>query len=399
MAAGLSGTTLLQISLLLLSSFILGEVFERIGLESIIGYIISGLILGPSVLNIVQAPNIRGFATIGATLILFEAGLRENNVLNIFKDRQGVLQGVGSYAASIIALFGGLLLLGPKIFPSGGVAQYAFLALSFAMVDIGVPSKLMLERGLMGKNVGKYSVKSSVINVTTGFVALTLAVIFLSSSSERLLTVLGIGAFVTVFYILHEFIHKLDDYIVMFEETEAQFAISFSLLLLMSFLAKEVGISSVLGAFFAGIVVSRSQFRDSKAFQQKISAIGEGLFIPLFFAWFGVSLSITEIIANFEAAFVLFAVSTLAKLGFGYLVSVRHDISRPLISSASLLSLDIETLVALIVGQQLGIISEAALGVDILQVFAPSVLLTTTTITLIFAASDRLSDEGSEDSP
>ena len=51
MASGLSGATLLNLGILLGASSIVGELFERIGLESILGYILTGLVLGPSVLG------------------------------------------------------------------------------------------------------------------------------------------------------------------------------------------------------------------------------------------------------------------------------------------------------------------------------------------------------------
>lgn len=75
--AGISAEVLFNLAVLLSTSFIVGELFERIGLESIIGYIIAGLLLGPSVLDIINMDSVVAFGTIGATLILFQAGLRE----------------------------------------------------------------------------------------------------------------------------------------------------------------------------------------------------------------------------------------------------------------------------------------------------------------------------------
>jgi Kef-type K+ transport system membrane component KefB len=384
MAAGLAAGTMFDLGLLLFASFIVGEIFERLGIESIIGYIITGLVLGPSVLDFIQPGTVRSFATIGASLVLFQAGLREENVVEIFKHRQGLQLGLSILAGSFVFILGALLIFGNAFLPYDSFTAFLYLALGYAIVDIAVPSKIMLSKGLLRSETGKYTVKSSVVNVTTGLLAVTALVLVNSSMENLVLQLGGIVAFAGGFYILHEFIHKIDDYIVMMEEAEAQFALTFSLLLGLSYATEVIGLSTVLGAFFAGILVSRSEFSESRAFQEKIQAIGLGLFIPVFFAWFGLGLSIEGIIANIEAATFLFLLSTVSKLGIGYAVSRLHSMDRPVMIASSLLSLDIETLVVLLIGIDMGIF-----GSEILQIFAPSVLLTTTTIVILYAALER----------
>jgi Kef-type K+ transport system membrane component KefB len=173
----------------------------------------------------------------------------------------------------------------------------------------------------------------------------------------------------------------------MFEEAEAQFAITFALLLFMAYITQTIGLSSVLGAFFAGVLVSRSDFTNSKSFQEKINAIGEGLFIPIFFAWFGLGLTIFGshgMIAYLPAALFLFALSTVGKVGIGYFVASRHGTEKPLTVAASLVALDIESLVVLLIGNNLGVLDHT-----ILQVFAPAVLLSAPTILLLYKFADR----------
>lgn len=388
MAAGLAAQTMFDLGLLLFLSIVIGEIFERIGIESIIGYITTGLILGPSILGMIDPESVRGFATIGASLVLFQAGLREENAANMFRHKEGLQLGLGILAGTFVFIFGALMLFGDSFLPYSGVKAFVFIALGYALVDIAVPSKIMLSKGVLRDPKGKYAIKSSVINVTAGLLLVTGLVVFSSASESILLNLGGILGFALAFYLLHEFIHKIDDYIIMFEESEAQFALSFALLLGLSYATEVIGLSTVLGAFFAGIIVSRSDFSESRAFREKISAIGLGLFIPIFFAWFGLGLNIEVILANIVAAAFLFGLSTVAKLGIGYTVSKLHGMESPLTISASLLSLDIETLVVLLIAIDLGV-----LGSEILQIFAPSVLLSTATIVGLYAYIDRRDGE------
>lgn len=398
--AGLSGATLLHLGILLGASFIVGELFERIGLESILGYIFTGLIFGAGIRNLapyipviqqewaLSASSITGFATIGAVLILFQAGINENNVKEIFIHRKGLQLGTAILLGTFLMMFPILLLVGNSVLPYTGITTMIFIALAYSLVDIAVPSKLMLNRGLLRKEIGSYTIKSSVINVSLGFLALTALVIFSTPSIQsQILKAASIFGFAAGFYMLHEFVEKIDDYVIMFEETESQFALTFSMLLFMSYVTQAIGISSVLGAFFAGVLVSKSDFSDSKAFQEKIKAISEGLFVPIFFAWFGLSLQLfgsTGIIANLEAAFFLYLLSTISKIAIGYGISKIHDMDNPLMIAASLLSLDIETLVVLLIAIDLGVLTE-----EILQIFAPSVLLTTLTIIGLYTIIDK----------
>lgn len=385
MAAGLSGATLLNLGIILGASFVVGEIFERIGLESILGYILTGLILGPSFLDFISASSISGFATIGAILILFQAGLKEHNVKEIFMHREGLQLGTAILVGGFAFIFGALYLFGGQYLPYSSIEAFIFLALGYAIVDIGVPSKIMLSRGMLREETGTYTIKSSVINVSAGFMVLTALVIFSTPSiGEQFIKAASILGFGVAFYILHEFVYRLDDYIMMFEETEAQFAITFALLLSMSYVTQTIGLSSILGAFFAGVLVSRSDFSESMAFQEKIRGIAEGLFIPIFFAWFGLGLYMDTIIANIEAATLLFGLSTVSKLAIGYAIPKIHEMEKPFTIASSLISLDIETLVVLLIAIDLGVLNE-----QILQIFAPSVLFSTLTIVLLYIVIDR----------
>ena len=398
--ASLSAATLLSLGIILAVSFIIGEIFERIGLESIIGYIVTGLLLGPLLATAgetyafipqglaVQADSLASFATVGATLILFQAGLKEENVIEIFTNREGLQLGTSVLAGSFAFILTVLYFLRPEFVPATSTKAFVFLALAYAVVDIGVPSKIMLSKGMMRDKIGGYTIKSSVINVTSGFIALTVLVVLASDSlSAQILKIASIAGFAIAFYILHEFIHKIDDYVIMFEEAEAQFAITFALLLFMAYITQSIGLSSVLGAFFAGVLVSRSDFTNSRGFQEKIRAIGEGLFIPIFFAWFGLGLTIFGdhgMIAYLPAAIFLFALSTVSKVVIAYFVSGRHGFEQPLNVAGSLVALDIESLVILLIANDLGVLSHS-----IMQVFAPAVLLSAPTILLLYSISDR----------
>ena len=149
MAGGLSGATLLHVGILLGASFLVGELFERLGLESILGYILTGFLLGPSIFDVMAPGTVTGFATIGATLLLFQAGLKEENIKDIFLHKEGLQLGLLVLLGTFTVIFGALYVYGASFLPYTTINAFIFLALAYALVDIAVPTKLMLTRGML----------------------------------------------------------------------------------------------------------------------------------------------------------------------------------------------------------------------------------------------------------
>ena len=107
-----------------------------------------------------------------------------------------------------------------------------------------------------------------------------------------------------------------------------------------------------------------------------------GLFIPLFFAWFGLELQLfgeEGIIANIGVGLFLFAISCLAKFSYTYLYCKLKKIKAPGLVASSMLSIDVESLIILVLAINIGIFT----GNEILSIFAPSVLLTTILVTVL----------------
>ena len=125
---------LLALFAVLTASLVLGEFFERIGLDAVIGYIIAGLLLGPSILNWVSPHAMEDFAVIGAILILFLAGLKEEDASALYKNKTAMFMGLGILIVSFVLIF--IVLSTPLMEVVAGKSftflQIVFLALAFA---------------------------------------------------------------------------------------------------------------------------------------------------------------------------------------------------------------------------------------------------------------------------
>ncbi len=370
---------LLSIAVLLLASFALGEVFERFGLDAVIGYLLAGLLLGPSILKLVNPHIVEDFALVGAVLILFMAGLKEENAAQIYTNKKAVSIGIALLLGTFAAVFITLFIMG-----SFNLMQIIFFALAFAVVDLGVPAKLFLSLGLLDTEYGRSALNAGVINILFGFSALVgLTLFFNPTASAIAMKLLGIGIFAGLFFGLHALINKISQKVALFESEAVQFTLAFVLVLFLAYLTEALGFSSILGAFLGGVVVARTRFASTQKFADSIKAISLGLFVPLFFGWFGLELMLwgpEGIIANIVPALILLAVAVSTKFIIAFVMSKRQKLKYPGIIAASVLSLDVESLVILLLALQMGVFVDKSA----ISIFAPAVPFTTLIISILF---------------
>lgn len=376
MTTALVENVLLALVLLIGLARFLGEIFERIGMDSVVGELLAGLILGPSIFNILSPNTVESFAVVGAVLILFLAGLKEENATAIFKDRKSLVIGLSMLFATMAFI---TLYLFTKKFTT---PQILFLALAYGVVDLGVPAKILLSKNLLNTKPGQTTLNSAVINVFSGLTILTILTLFFTPTIQTIaLKIGGILLFIALFLILYFLITNLSKYIIMLRVEEAQFSIAFVMVLLMAYLTEILGFSNILGAFLAGIVISRTNFVGTQAFAEKIKAVSFGIFVPLFFAWFGLGLDLSLMVKFFGTALIFFAISSVVKFITSYLIAKSSKIPTPGLLASSMLSLDVESLVILLLAVKIGIFSNTQFSP--LNVFAPSVLLTTILVIIL----------------
>lgn len=359
---------LLTLFLVIGLSLLIGEIFERIGFDAVIGQLISGLILGSSMLNLVKADVIEDFAVIGSVLILFLAGLNQKNIENTIKDKKAITLGLTALVTTFI--FSVTYFSGKMTF-----LQAIFLALAYSVVDLGVPAKILLSKKMFHTDYGQRILNTAVINIFTGLTLLTIfTIIFSGNFKQAIAKFAGILAFVGIFLFLTYTMSKISRYIIKLRTEESQFMITFLIVILLSYMTEFLGFSSIVGAFLAGIIVSKSNFSETRAFSDKLKAFSYGIFIPLFFGWFGLHMNLIQIMEFLKEAVIFCMISAVCKFTTTYLIArFKHKEKAPGMIASSMLSLDVESLVIIILAVKIGIFENNYP----INVFAPSVLITT----------------------
>ncbi|MFH2020445.1 MAG: cation:proton antiporter [archaeon] len=371
---------LLILVLLILSAKILGSIFDKIGLDSSIGELLVGLLFGQSMLNLVPAEKIEVFGLIGSILILFIAGMKQENVEEIIKDKKAIDLGLMLLFITGIGMAIFFYFVSPYFGVNLNIIQSITLAIAFAIIDIGVPAHILISHGLIGQPIGKIVLRSAIANIIAGLSIFTIVSLFLKGNLISIAVQFGeVVAFLALTVILMFSLSRLSKFVMKIHIEEAEFSLALILVLALAYLSEAIGFSSVLGAFIAGLIITRTPFSETKSFSDKLKSISFGLFVPLFFVWFGLSINLHDLLNNLFFAAVIFLLYCGVRFIVAYIFMKKNNFEMPALISSSLLSVDVESLVVLIMAGRIGIFKDNLA----LSLFAPSVLFSTLIIVIL----------------
>jgi len=322
-------TTLL---ILIVSARLLGQVFSRFNQPAIIGEMLAGVILGPSLLNLIApTPALSGLSEFAVFLIVLSAGLEMN-----FKQVIDSMRGKGA----VIALLGFLLPLTGGILVGVGfgldVSRTIFLGLCVSITALPVTVSILQSFKLLDSNIARYSVATAIFNDIAALLVLGVILnlpeqksyqavgvaIFNASWKLILLIVLILSVSLLIKKVIEKGIHidqwseKLVDLI----GNEALFGLLLLLVLVFGSVSAALGFHFVIGAFFGALLIDRTFFQPSRyrELELTLSSITGGFLAPVFFAYLGLEFKV-QIIDSFWFVAVVLAVSIVTKILAGWL--------------------------------------------------------------------------------
>lgn len=278
---------------------------KRIGLGSVLGYLIAGVIIGPAVLGLIgeEGQDIMHFAEFGVVMMLFVIGLELEPSL-LWRMRNSIL-GLGGLQVVITsaAIFIIAIVL--------GVSWQASLALgmTLSLSSTAIVLQTMNEKGLMKSASGQSSFSVllfqdiAVIPMLAIFPLLATQIVQSSDDHQTLvgslpgwaLTLVVLGAVASIIIAGRFLIRPAFRFIAQTKLLEIFTAASLLLVIAIAVLMTQVGLSPALGTFLAGVVLANSEYR-----HELISDIEpfKGLLLGLFFISVGASINFNLIIES-----------------------------------------------------------------------------------------------------
>jgi Kef-type K+ transport system membrane component KefB/nucleotide-binding universal stress UspA family protein len=328
-------TFLIEILILVVAGRLLGEAMQRIGQPSVMGQLIAGILLGPSVFGLLwpdgqhaifpsgqaQKGMIDAVAQVGVLMLLLLAGMETDLNLARRTGRASIAVSVTGICLPFACGFGLGLYLPDSLLPNPNERLPAALMLGTALSisSVKIVAMVVREMNFLRRNVGQIILASAVIDDTIGWIliAITLSLVEQNHLDWPTLakSVLGTAIFLGVSFTVGR---RLVAWAIRWTNdnfTSELPVISFVLALTfcLALITDAIGVHDVLGAFVAGILVGESPIL-TKQIDGQLRGLITGLFMPVFFGLAGLTADLT-ILKDPEVLLLTIGIVAIATIG------------------------------------------------------------------------------------
>lgn len=301
-----------DLAIILVAAKLFGLIARKFKTPQVVGEIIAGLIIGPSLLGWVETTDfLSEMAAIGVVLLMFTAGLetdlkdlKETGVTAFFVALMGVLTPL---------VFGTVMYLCFYGFDGFGTEKFLealFIGTIMTATSVSITVQALRELGYLKGKLGTTIVSAAIIDDVIGIIVLTIVLGMKNGGSSILETliktllffILAVGAGVIVYRLFKAYDKK-------YPHTRRIPIMGLAFCLVLSYVAeKYFGIADITGAYVAGVILCN--MRDSEYIAEKMDINSYMLFGPVFFASIGIKTNIREFtldILLFSVVFVIVA--------------------------------------------------------------------------------------------
>ncbi len=299
-----------QLAIIVLAAKFFGLVARKVKAPMVAGEIIAGLIIGPSLLGLVQPSDfLQGLAEIGVIMLMFSAGLGTD--IRQLK-ATGVKSTVIACAGVLVPLIGGTILYMCFYgFSSPGQENFlkaVFIGTILTATSVSITVETLKELGRLSEPLGTTIMSAAIIDDVIGIVVLTIVIGFKDPEAKiinvafrtALFFVFSLGVGIIAYHIFK----KIDQ---RYPHTRRIPIMGMALAFIMSYLAAEFfGVADITGAYIAGVILS--SLDDSDYISRKMDVNSYMLFGPVFFCSIGLQTNIRDTdmsIILFSIGFVL----------------------------------------------------------------------------------------------
>ncbi|WP_282801587.1 cation:proton antiporter family protein [Secundilactobacillus kimchicus] len=283
--------------------------------------IIVGVVLGPSVFNLIsESTTLDLLKDVGVIVLLFLSGLEIDFSLFTKRPRdlspleQKEAVSTPKYSAVQLAFMSYATIVGLSILLGFSLrALHLFndvwlASIIFMTISLGIVIAALKEKELLSKPFGQTVLLISALGEVVPMMGLTFYASAYSPDSKSLwLLLIILLAAALLFWRFKAFFRFFDQ--INKSTTQLDVRLSFFLIVTMVTIAKSVGAEGILGAFLAGIVVKLLQPHEET--KVRLDSIGYGFFIPIFFSMSGVGLNLRTLLAD-PATLILIPVFLIA---------------------------------------------------------------------------------------
>jgi Kef-type K+ transport system membrane component KefB len=387
---------LLALVVVLLAARAMGAVFRRVGQPPVIGEMLAGILLGPSLFGRVApaaaefllppavAPSVAIISQVGVVLFLFLVGLELDT--GLLRQRTRASVAVSHASITVPFVLGGLLAL--QLYPSTSTSDVPFLsfalfvAVSMSVTAFPVLARILADCGLQKSPLGVIALACAAVDDVTAWclLALVVGIAKATTSAAALTVVLALGFTAVMLWGVRPLLARWVARRTPSENASANaMAIVFVGLLLSALATEAIGIHALFGAFLFGAIIPHDSTL-AHAAAGKLSDVVIVLFLPMFFAFTGMRTEIGLVSGteNWLLCALVIAVATVGKFGGTFVAARLTGLDRRDATALGALmnTRGLMELVVLNVGLDLGIISRTLFAMMVTMALVTTLLTT-----------------------
>jgi len=362
---------LLTIILFLIAAKIGEEIAERVKMPPVMGELLFGIVIGPSILGIVAPSEFTDMlGSIGIIVLLFLAGM-DTDISDLKKSgKPSFFSALGGVFIPMIFGFTVAYFLG---FPK---TESIFIGAILTATSVGITVRTLVDMKKLDTNIGMTILGAAVIDDIMGIIILTVLGSLASFSIFGFFGVIGkiLLFFALALYLGFKFMPLIMRKVQRFRAPEALLSFSLIFMLGISLIAKSIGLAAIIGAFFGGVILHRVSQKE--IISEKMYSLGYSIFIPIFFVNIGVETNIEAIPEVGLLALAIILVAVIGKIvgsgigaklgGFKYKDSLKVGIGM-------IPRMEVALIIAR-TGLKLGIIGESVFSITIVLVMVTTLI-------------------------
>ncbi|MEI7596866.1 MAG: cation:proton antiporter [Bacteroidota bacterium] len=390
---------------LLVFARILGEIFERFKQPAMIGEIIAGIILGPSLLNMIhRTEEIKTISELGVFLLVIIAGL-EINFEDILKSLKGK-----NIIISILAFFLPLVSgLAVGFFFGLQVMTTVFIGLCVAITALPVSIRILMDLGKINSEIGQKIISVAIFD---DVVALSILGVLLNikGTDMSFIAILKMSAFsllklmlfIVILFLAYKLIKKmskrenyienqLNNLLKILKGKESLYALFFVFVLIFATITESLGFHFIIGAFFASMLISKNLVGEKhlESFHNTTNGLAMGFLAPIFFAGIGLEFNFSTI-ENYWLLLAVLFVSYFSKILGGFIGGRFAGLSSKVAMTMGI-GLNARGIMELVIANIA--YKSGMIGIDIFSILVIMGIVTTLSTPIMLKKSFVLSDE------
>jgi len=359
---------LLQLFILVVAVQFMGWLFRRFGQPAVIGELVAGVLIGPSVFGWVHEGHTLEFiAEVGAVFLLFMVGLetRLKDVLAVGKEAFLV-----AVTGVILPFIGGYYF---SVFSGHDQVASLFFGAALVATSVGITARVLQELGVLSRPYSRIILGAAVIDDVLGLIILAIVSGIAQTGAVETGAVVRLVVISTVFVGLAAAVVPLMRRLPLDRlPFQSSYGTAVVVALGMASLASAIGLAPIVGAFLGGMIMA--EVAEEYKLNEPVHAL-EGFLAPIFFAYMGILLDLKALgdLDVIKAGLIVSGIAVLGKL-VTFLPAITQGIKNALVVGVGMIPRGEVGLIVAAIGLTNRAIDETQFAVVIFMVVVTTLL-------------------------